>query len=154
MVPCPRCVGMFGKCARISQKLNMLGRTLRWTDDGPEYEADEKHRQELLSGLGLYEESKNGQQRSRQKQKSTPRRTKSREVRRSSGVWAATLHSMRMDRSHVQCAAQVRCTKMVSPLKQLSEEGRYCDERDVGDARVGRRIVEDRRSRRPGLVRP
>ena len=35
-----------------------MGRTVRWTHEGIEYEADEKHREELMRRMGLRKESK------------------------------------------------------------------------------------------------
>ena len=51
-----------GACSgkRDVHENELLGRSLRWTEDGLEYEASDKHRQALLEGLGLSEESKKG----------------------------------------------------------------------------------------------
>ena len=51
-----RCV--MGSEATYCQEIRILGRTLRWRTWGLEYEADEKHRELLLRGLGLEEDSK------------------------------------------------------------------------------------------------
>ena len=53
-----RCAGPWEGARKIRKKLKMLGRTLRWTDDGLEHEADEKHQQALLQGIGISVESK------------------------------------------------------------------------------------------------
>ena len=50
---------------RPYMKIEILGRNLTWTEEGLEYEGSDKHRQALLEGLGLNEESKGGQQCSR-----------------------------------------------------------------------------------------
>ena len=48
-----RCVLGSGK--RDVRENEILGRSLRWTEEGPEYEASDKHRQALLERLGLSE---------------------------------------------------------------------------------------------------
>ena len=40
------------------REMEMLGRNLRWTEEGLEYEASEKHLQALVEGVGLSQESK------------------------------------------------------------------------------------------------
>ena len=40
------------------REIEILGRSLRWTEEGLEYQASDKHRQPLLGGLGFSEESK------------------------------------------------------------------------------------------------
>ena len=39
-------------------EIEVLGRSLTWTEEGLEYEGSDKHRRALLEGLGLIEESK------------------------------------------------------------------------------------------------
>ena len=46
-----------GKCD--APDMDILERDLRWTEEGLEYEASDKHRHTLLDGLGWSEESKN-----------------------------------------------------------------------------------------------
>ena len=43
--------------AEINDKLRCWVDTLKWTDDGLKYEADERHQQALLRRLGLSEKS-------------------------------------------------------------------------------------------------
>ena len=43
---------------RDVREIEILGRSLRWTEEGLEYEASDKRRQALLEGLGLSEELK------------------------------------------------------------------------------------------------
>ena len=50
--------GMLGSGRRDVQEIEILGQTLRWTEQGLEYEAGDKHRQALLRGLELNDESK------------------------------------------------------------------------------------------------
>ena len=40
-----------------TSNLLILGRTLRWTEDGLEYTADERHREQLMKATGLNETS-------------------------------------------------------------------------------------------------
>ena len=49
--------GTFGSERNDQRVSDILGRRLRWTDDGLECEADEKHPQTFLRGAGLNEES-------------------------------------------------------------------------------------------------
>ena len=50
--------GILGSGKRDEHEIEILGRNLTWTEEGLEYEGSDKHRQELLEGLGLNEESK------------------------------------------------------------------------------------------------
>jgi hypothetical protein len=45
--------GIMGSALKDIKEIVILGRTLRWTDDGLEYIADEKHRQELMKSTGM-----------------------------------------------------------------------------------------------------
>ena len=80
-------------------------RDQRWTDEGLEYEASDKHRQALMEGLALSKESKNVN--------STA--VKPEEIRREGDEemldgtektrfrsWSATMNHMSLDRSDVQ----------------------------------------------------
>ena len=58
MVPCQGARDPGKGHTKIRKKLKMLGRTLRWTDDGLKHEADKKHQQALLQGIGMSAESK------------------------------------------------------------------------------------------------
>ena len=49
---------ILGSGRRDVQEIGVLGRTLRWTEQGLQHEAGGKHRQALLRGLGLDEDSK------------------------------------------------------------------------------------------------
>ena len=44
---------------RDVREMQILGRNVRWSDEGLEYEASDKHRQALMEGLALSKESKN-----------------------------------------------------------------------------------------------
>ena len=50
--------GIMGSGKGEIREVKILGRTVRWTDEGIEYEADEKHREELMKRTGLKTESK------------------------------------------------------------------------------------------------
>ena len=50
-----RMYGILSSGKRDVREIEMLGRSLRWTQEGLEYEASDKHRQALLEGLGLSE---------------------------------------------------------------------------------------------------
>ena len=50
--------GILGSGRRDVQDIEILGRTLRQTEQGLQHEAGGKHRQALLQGLGLNEDSK------------------------------------------------------------------------------------------------
>ena len=50
--------GNLGSGKRDVREIEILGKSLAWTEEGLEYEGSEKHRRALLEGLGLNEESK------------------------------------------------------------------------------------------------
>ena len=50
--------GIMGGAANEIKEVTILGRTVRWTADRVEYEADGKHRLELLRRMGLDDDSK------------------------------------------------------------------------------------------------
>ena len=50
--------GVLGSGKRDVHEIEILGRNLTWTEEGLEYEGSDTHRQALLDGLGLNEESK------------------------------------------------------------------------------------------------
>ena len=45
--------GMLGHDEKDNKEIIILGRTLRWTQDGLEYEADPTHRKMILEHFGL-----------------------------------------------------------------------------------------------------
>ncbi len=45
--------GMLGHDEKDDKEIIILGRTLRWTQDGLEYEADPKHRKMILEHFGI-----------------------------------------------------------------------------------------------------
>ena len=46
---------LLGSGKRDVREIEILGRSLRWTEEGLEYEASDQHRQARLKGLGLSE---------------------------------------------------------------------------------------------------
>ena len=50
--------GMMGSATDEAKEVVILGRRLRWTVEGQEYEADEKHVEELMKGEGLKKDSR------------------------------------------------------------------------------------------------
>ena len=140
--------GVLGSGKRDVHEIEIFGRSLTWTEEGLEYEASDEHRQALLEGLGLNEESKAvnsavvkpeeiGQEEDKEMLDAS-------ETKRFKSL-AATLNYMSLDRSDVQYAAKEVCTKMAkSHSRQLeeAEEGRQVPERsgksDVGDGGQGK----------------
>ena len=47
---------ILGSARRVQRETQIRGQTLRWTDDGLEYGADEKHPQAMLRGVGSSED--------------------------------------------------------------------------------------------------
>ena len=50
--------GILGSGNRDVHEIEMLGRSLTWTEEGLECEGSDKHRRALVEGLGLSEEPK------------------------------------------------------------------------------------------------
>ena len=50
--------GIMGSAVGEIKEVVILGRTVRWTAEGIEYEADAKHRKTLMKRAGLAEDSK------------------------------------------------------------------------------------------------
>ena len=46
--------GIMGSGLEDIKEVVILGRLLRWTDEGLEYEADGKHREELMKAMGMW----------------------------------------------------------------------------------------------------
>ena len=114
------------------QEIKILGRTLRWTEQGVEYEEGDKHRQTLLRGLGLNEESTtvNGAVLKEEAlgQEEDEEILGVEQARRFRSL-EATLKNMSLDRSDVQSGAKEVCMKMANPTrgswKGLQKAGRY-----------------------------
>ena len=53
-----RCAAFLAAGSGTCREIETLVRNLTWTEEGLEYEGNDKHRGALLEGLGLNEESK------------------------------------------------------------------------------------------------
>ena len=97
---------------RDVHEIEMVGRSLTWTEEGLEYEGSDKHRRALLEGLGLNEESKavNSAAVKPEKigQEEDTDMLDASEAKRFRSL-AATTNYMSADRSDVQYAAQEVC---------------------------------------------
>ena len=112
--------GILGSGKRDVREMEILGWSLRWTDEGLAYEASDKRRQALLVGLGLSEESKTVN--SAAVKPEEPGQEEDANMldeaqRKQFKNLAATLNYMSLDRSDVQCAAKKMCTKMANPTQ-------------------------------------
>ena len=124
--------GVLGSGKRDVHEIEILGRNLTWTEEGLEYEGSNKHRQALLEGLGLNEESKAVNSAAVKPeeigQEEDTEMLDASETKRFRSL-AATLNYMSSDRSDVQYAAKEVCTKMANPTrgswKRLKKAGRY-----------------------------
>ena len=124
--------GVLGSGKRDVHEIEILGRNLTWTEEGLEYEGSDKHRQALLEGLGLNEESKAVNSAAVKPeeigQEEDTEMLDASETKRFRSL-AATLNYMSSDRSDVQYAAKEVCTKMANPTrgswKRLKKAGRY-----------------------------
>ena len=101
--------GIPGSGGRDVREIEILGRHLRWTEEGLEYEASDKHRQALLEGLGFsaVKSEEIGQAEDEEILEGTEQ-TRFRSL-------VATLEYMGLDRSDVQHAAKEMCTKVAKP---------------------------------------
>ena len=124
--------GVLGSGKRDVHEIEILGRNLTWTEEGLEYEGSDKHRQALLQGLGLNEESKAANSAAVKPeeigQEEDTEMLDASETKRFRSL-AAMLNYMSSDRSDVQYAAKEVCTKMANPTrgswKRLIKAGRY-----------------------------
>ena len=115
------------------QEIHVLGRTLRWTKKGIEYEADARHAKLIIEGLGL----------DNAKSVATPGTKDERkledvegeevlmdpsEARKFRGI-AARVNYLAVDRADLQYSAKECCKKMANPVTsdwvKLKRVGRY-----------------------------
>ena len=115
-----------------SREIVILGRTLRWTQEGLEYEADGKHRKALMRGLGLEETSKTVSSpaiKAEEMESAEEEEAMGSEDARKFRSLAATLNYLGADRSDVQYAAKEICARMARPSRgswrRLKKAGRY-----------------------------
>ena len=112
--------GIMGSGEDEKKEMTILGRQLRWTVNGIEYEADGRHREDLMEMEGLMEDSK-GVKSASTKEKETggwddndeeeldPEGGKQYRAR------AAKLNYLGLDRSDLQYATKEICTHMSKP---------------------------------------
>ena len=117
--------GVSGSGKRDVREMEILGRNMRWTREGLEYEASEKKRQALLEGLGLSQESKmvKLEEIGREEDEEMLEGTEKTRFR----SFAATLKYMSLDKSDVQDAAKEMCAD-TSKLEQSKKSCRYMRE--------------------------
>ena len=115
--------GIMGSGQGNISEIVILGRTLRWTNWGVEYEADSKHREILVEKMGLddnanavvgpavredQEEGDNGEEQELQGQACTDFRAA-----------AARLNYLSQDRSDIQFATKEICREMAKPTSKV-----------------------------------
>ena len=103
------------------KEVKILGRTLRWIEDGIEYEADEKHREELMKRTGLKEESKAvvgpAIKDARNDEGEEDVELRGQEKSEFRGC-CALLNYLGLDRSDIQYATNQLCREMAKPTKK------------------------------------
>ena len=107
--------GIMGSALKDIKEIIIFGRMLRWTEDGLEYIADEKLRQELMKSTGIGE-SANGAvgpavKDDDEEEEEKPGKADARQYRAD----AARMNYLAQDRSDVQYAAKEICTCMSNP---------------------------------------
>ena len=129
-----RCAVFWAAGSEDVHEIEILGRNLTWTEEGLEYEGSDKHRQALLEGLGLNEESKAVNSAAVKPEETDTEMLDASETKRFRSL-AATLNYMSSDRSDVQYAAKEVCTKMANPTRgswKRLKKGRQILERSRG----------------------
>ena len=124
--------GVLGSGKRDVHEIEILGRSLTLTEKGLDSEGSDKHRQALLTGFGLNEESKAVNSAAVKPeeigQEEDTEMLDASETTRCRGL-AATLNYKSSDMSDVQYAANEVCTKMAKPTrgscKRLTKASRY-----------------------------
>ena len=133
--------GILGSGKRDEHEIEILGRNLTWTEERLEYERSDKHREALLEGLGLNEESMTVYSAAVKPEEigqghGDVGRVRNEKIQKFGG--GVELHES--DRSDVQYAAKEVCTKMANPTrgswKRLMKAGMVFErsgESDMGD---------------------
>ncbi len=115
--------GIMGSAADEVKEMTILGRRVKWTEEGIEYEADERHRAEILKAELLGAES-NGVVSAAVKPKVEDKHMMMVKLdgdgRRKFREEAARLNYLGQDRSDIQYAVKEACAGMAEP----SEEGK------------------------------
>ena len=146
--------GIMGSAADEVKEMTILGRSVRWTEQGIEYEADEKHRVEVLKAEKLGEESK-GVVSAAVKPKVEDERMKTVKLdgdgRRKFREEAARLNYLGQDRSDIQYAVKEVCAGMAEPSedgrRRLKRIARYLVEAEkvvwkMGELEDGKLVIE------------
>jgi hypothetical protein len=111
--------GIMGSGAGEIREVKILGRTVRWTAEGIEYEADEKHRNELMKKAGLTNESKSAVGPVAKLAEGNGNYAEEMELgvgeRREFRGECALLNYLGQDRSDIQYATNQICRKMSRP---------------------------------------
>ena len=119
--------GILGSGRRDVQEVEILGTTLRCTEQGLEYQAGDKHRQAFLRGLGLNDDSKTvnieAMKEEELRQDEDEEILGAEEARQLTSL-AATLNHMCVGRSVMQYAAKKVCRKMANPTRRSWNAGR------------------------------
>jgi len=127
--------GVMGSAGDEVKEITILGRTVRWTTEGIEYEADGRHREELMKECGLKEDSKSlncpAARGGEEQEGGEERRLEGEECRKFRGL-AARLNYLGQDRSDIQYATKEICTEMSAPtengMKKIKRAVRYLAE--------------------------
>ena len=110
--------GRLGSSEWNEKEITILGRTLRWTKDGLEYEGDEKHRKEILKSWGLGDgtnDSKVWKVKVKEEDDVNSKEELDAGMAKQFRGMAARISYMGQDRSDVQFAAREICTEMAKP---------------------------------------
>ena len=111
--------GIMGSGGDEIQEVEILGRSVRWTEDGIEYEGDGRHRQALMKEEGFGRESNAvgcPTEKVEGKWMGDEEVELDRWERRRFRSMAAKLNYMGQDRSDVQYAARSVCSGMANPI--------------------------------------
>ena len=130
--------GIMGSGANDVKEVTILGRKLRWTEDGLEYEADPRHRLEVMKMTGLKDDSnaaRGAAIKSKEVTKDDEKELECDEVTDFRAA-AARLNYLGLDRSDIQYAVKEICQEMSRPTawgrKKIKNVARYL----VGAERV------------------
>ena len=124
--------GIMGSEMNEQKEVTILGRTVRWTEAGIEYEADERHRRELLKMAGL-DEGSNAVVGPCVKEEEDQEEWESMELNRDEAREfrgaAARMNYLGQDRSDIQFATKLVCQSMSRPTaacwRRIKRVARY-----------------------------
>ena len=114
------------------KEITILGRTVRWTEDGIEYEGDSKHRKELLKVWGFggeTNEAKDAGLKTKEEGDIESKQELDANMAKKFRGMAARFNFMGQDRSDLQFAAREVCREMARPtvggMTRLKKMTRY-----------------------------